>query len=84
MLRPFARSIISIPAFSGQARKAGGEATSEVKLVMKLVCPFISVHSIFSTLKYRRLCSQISKRFSNFSVKDLKLILHQTIRNDDF
>jgi len=65
MLRPFARSIISIPTFSG-------EATSEDKLVMKLVYPFISVQSIFSTLKYRRSCSEIPKRLSNFSFKDFK------------
>ena len=70
MLRLFARSITSILTFTGQAQKAGGETTSEAKLVMKLVCPFISVQSIFSTLKYRRSCSEIPKRFSNFSFKD--------------
>ena len=72
MLRLFARSITSIPTFSGQAQKAGGETTSEGKLVMKLVRPFISVQSIFSTLNYRRSRSEIPKRFSNFCFKDFK------------
>ena len=78
MLRPFARNIISIPTFSG-------ETTSEkLAIEMKLVYPFISVQSIFSTLKYRRSCSEIPKRLQIFLSKILKLMLHETTRNDDF